>query len=428
MNLTGKQIGHYQIKDEMGRGGTAVVYRATDMRRGEDVALKILPPAIASDAMFLKRFVKEGKHATRLQHKNIVSTYEAGEIDGLYYIAMELVTGGTLAEYSLKHRQLLSVDETINILSQIAAALDYAHSEGFLHRDVKPSNVLMLEDGRVLLADFGTAKQMTVDHTMMTAVGQRIGTPSFMAPEQISGELRVDYRADVYSLGVVAYKLFTGRLPFAASSQAELLHKIVYEAPLSPETLNPDLPANVVHNLKRALSKDPAQRYESAGQFIAAMVAGQIWATRITANRAAASVRSSRFAVKHPRRTKKTFQGAAKPLLIACVLALLLSPSFELRNVSPALIMNRSVAELDNLSSTINTYLESPQTQAIWQKYGEAVFGNDQANATASQAAEPTDPVGEESINSFNEPNGWLQQTRQWWNKARVRDLLVWLP
>jgi serine/threonine protein kinase len=422
MDLTGKHLGHYQVKDELGRGGTAVVYRATDLRRGEDVALKILTPAIASDEMFLKRFVKEGKHATRLQHKNIVSAYEAGEIDGIYYIAMELITGGTLAEYSLKQRQLLSVDETINILSQIAAALDYAHSEGFLHRDVKPSNVLLIEDGRVLLADFGTAKQITVENTMMTAVGQRIGTPSFMAPEQISGELEVDYRVDVYSLGVLAYKLFTGRLPFAASSQAELLHKIVYEMPLSPETLNPDLPAHVVHNLKRALSKDPAQRYESAGQFVAAMVAGQIWATKITANHAAATARASRFAIKHQRRTKKTWQGAAKPLLIACLLTLLLSPSFDMRNVSPALVLNRTIAELDRLSSTLTIYLQAPQAQVIWQKYGEPIFGNDPVNANASQSAEPTDPVAEKS------PNSWLQQTRQWWNKARVRDLLVWLP
>jgi len=427
MDFTGKRLGHYQIKHEIGQGGTAIVYRATDTRRGEDIALKILPPAVASDTMFLKRFVKEGKHAIRLQHKNIVPTYEAGEIDGLYYIAMELVRGGTLADYSLKRRQLLRIDEVISILSQIAAALDYAHSEGFLHRDVKPSNVLMMEDGRVLLADFGTAKQMTVEHTMMTAVGQRIGTPSFMAPEQISGDLVVDYRADVYSLGVVAYKLFTGRLPFVGSSQVELLHKIVYETPPSPETLNPDLPANVVQNLKRALAKDPAQRYESAGQFVAAMVAGQIWAAKITAKQAKPSSPLHPFATNR-RRANKTYQGTVKPLLIACVLAFLLSPSFDVRHVSPALILNRAVVKIDNLSSTLNAYLVSSQVQAIWQTYGAPVFGNEQLATQVSPDPQPTTRAIQDQIQGLYEPSGWLQQTWRRWSRVRLRDILVWLP
>ena len=293
MDFNDQILGPYHIKWEIGRGGTAVVYRATDTRREQEVALKILPPQVAADEMFLKRFIKEGKNAASLRHENIVPIYEAGEIDGIYYIAMELVTGGTLAEMSSKRGQLFPIDESIHVLSQLAAALDFAHSQGFLHRDVKPSNVLMAEDARVLLTDFGTAKQMFVENTIMTAPSQRIGTPSFMSPEQISDDGTVDYRSDVYSLGVLAYKLFTGRLPFAGNSQAELLHKIVYELPISPDVLNPELPPNIVYNLKRVLAKDPGQRYESAGQFVAAMVAGQMWATKQSAHNSAAALHSS---------------------------------------------------------------------------------------------------------------------------------------
>ena len=137
MDFSDKKLGPYQIKWEIGRGGTAIVYRATDTRTDKEVALKILPPAIATDEMFLKRFIKEGKNATRLRHENIVPALEAGEIDGVYYIAMDWIQGGTLAEMSSKCDQLLSIDENINILSQVAGALDFAHSQGFLHRDMK---------------------------------------------------------------------------------------------------------------------------------------------------------------------------------------------------------------------------------------------------------------------------------------------------
>ncbi len=234
MDLTGQTVGPYHIQTEIGRGGTAIVYRAIDTRRGQAVALKVLPPLLATDPMFLKRFIKEGQNAARLRHQNIVATYEAGEFDGYYYIAMELVNGGTLAELSSQRTELFTLDESINILSQLAAALDFAHSQELLHRDVKPSNVLMAADGRILLADFGTVKQMFGEHTMMTAPSQRIGTPSFMSPEQIAGTIPIDARSDVYSLGVIAYKLFTGRLPVTADNQAELLHKIVYESPIRP--------------------------------------------------------------------------------------------------------------------------------------------------------------------------------------------------
>ncbi|MCX6046674.1 MAG: serine/threonine-protein kinase, partial [Chloroflexi bacterium] len=364
MDLNDRTLGPYQIKGEIGRGGTAIVYRATDSRTGQDVALKILPPLSATDRMFLKRFIKEGQNAARLRHENIVRTYEAGEIDGFYYIAMEFVMGGTLAEMSEQRGQLFSINENINILSQIAAALDFAHSQGFLHRDIKPSNILMAEDGRVLLTDFGTAKEIVGDHTMMTGTGQRIGTPSFMSPEQISGVMNIDYRSDVYSLGVMAYKLFTGRLPLTAESQAELLHKIIYETPVSADRVNPELPPDIVHHLNRALAKDPKQRYESAGQFVATMVASQIWGSKLKAYQASTAVHHTSGGLVKRLQCKLPGRKALVRLVLAALLllAIFVLPNLPGRELSLTQIQKRTVAQADYLSAILMGVFDSPQT------------------------------------------------------------------
>lgn len=272
-----KTIGPYEIIAELGRGGMAVVYQATDLHSGRNVALKLLMPQFAEDTLFLKRFVKEGQNTKRLRHPNIVRTYDAGQADGHYYIAMELIDGMTLADYVQQSGALLSTKESFDILSQIAGALDYAHSLGFLHRDIKLTNILICADGRALLSDFGAAKHMSSDYTMITATGQSIGTPSYMSPEQARADINLDCRTDVYSLGVVAYKLFTGRMPFTADSQPELLFKIVYEEPKDPVTVNEDIPEPIANVLRRVLSKQPELRYESAGTFISALVATKRW-------------------------------------------------------------------------------------------------------------------------------------------------------
>ncbi len=273
------EIGPYQIKEEIGRGGMAVVYRATDTRVSRDVALKVLLPQHSGDPSFLKRFIREGQASENLCHDNIVRTYEAGQGDGHYYMAMQLVKGGTLLDYVQRRNQLLPPDEVISILSQVGAGLDYAHSLGFLHRDIKLSNVLMMEDGTALLSDFGVVKFMDGDHSMHTMVGHTVGTPSFMAPEQARGE-DINARADVYSLGVIAYTLFTGRLPFSSDNQPQLMYKIVHETPVSPDAINPDIPEGVVPAINKVLSKNPDKRYGSAGEFVAALVSGRMYGRR----------------------------------------------------------------------------------------------------------------------------------------------------
>lgn len=276
MSPTPHQIGPYRIQTEIGRGGMAVVYRAVDGRSGAVVALKVLPPHLAHDERYLQRFEREGKSAARLRHPHIVRTLETGADDGHHFLAMQYVEGQTLADLLRTQRTLLPPADVVEIVRQVGSALDYAHSLGVLHRDIKTSNIMIDQQGRALLMDFGVAKLLDEDHTAYTIVGTTVGTPAFMAPEQARGG-EVDRRADIYSLGVIAYSLFTGVMPFKADSQPALLHKIVYEPPLQPEEVNQALPPGVIYALKKVLAKSPSARYPTAGDFAQALAKGLTW-------------------------------------------------------------------------------------------------------------------------------------------------------
>ncbi len=276
MSATPQQIGPYRIQAEIGRGGMAVVYRAVDTRTGTVMALKVLPPQLAHNERYLQRFEREGKSVARLRHPNIVRTVETGAADGFHYMAMQYVDGQTLTELLRDRRTLLPFPETVEIIRQVAAALDYAHNLGVLHRDIKNSNIMIDREGHALLMDFGVAKLVDEDNTAYTMVGTTVGTPSFMAPEQARGG-EVDRRADIYSLGVIAYTLFTGSMPFKADSQPALLHKIVYEPPQQPEELNKAIPTGILYALKKVLAKSPSARFATAGDFAQALAKGLTW-------------------------------------------------------------------------------------------------------------------------------------------------------
>lgn len=261
------QIGPYQVMSKLGYGGMAVVYHAIDTRNERDIALKILLPQYYNDEAFLRRFSKESLNARRLHHPNIVKTLASGHDDGFHYIAMEYINGSTLEQY-IAGRGTLTLIETVRVLAPIASGLDYAHDLGYVHRDLKLNNVMRSHEGRCYLTDFGVSKHLSTDMSMMTGIGQSIGTPSYMSPEQARGERIDDGKTDIYSFGVIAYRLLTGHLPFNASDPFELAHKIIFTEPMDPRMLNPYVDRAATLALGKALSKDPAERPESCREFV----------------------------------------------------------------------------------------------------------------------------------------------------------------
>jgi len=283
MTLSNKQLSHYRVEREIGQGGMATIYRAIDTRTEGVVALKVLMAHWARDLVVLRRFQKEGENARRLQHPNIAQVYDAGQAEGQHFIVMRYAGNGSMDRLIQRHKEQKSpmrVEEAIAYLRPVAAALDYAHSQGILHRDIKPSNVLIDDDEQLLLADFGIARRMDPTATQLTMTNQTVGTPAYMSPEQAEGDREIDARADIYSLGVMAYEMLTNELPFSAATPTKLLQKILDEPPTAPETFNPQLAPGVTFALRKVLSKDPANRYPSASEFLNALERGLTWAPR----------------------------------------------------------------------------------------------------------------------------------------------------
>ncbi|MBK5188702.1 MAG: serine/threonine protein kinase, partial [Gemmatimonadaceae bacterium] len=210
---------NYELDNELGRGGMGIVYRARDRRLKRLVAIKLLPPELAFRSEIKTRFLREAETAAQLSHPNIVPIYSVDERDGLVYFVMALVEGPTLAKKMYEDGQL-PVDEVRRVLREVADALAYAHGRGVIHRDIKPDNILLdKESGRAMVTDFGIARAIQEGaDSRLTATGVAIGTPAYMSPEQAAGDREIDGRTDLYALGVVAYQMLAGRLPFQAAS------------------------------------------------------------------------------------------------------------------------------------------------------------------------------------------------------------------
>ena len=271
----GAQLGHYRIESLVARGGTAVVYEAVDVRLDRQVALKVLTPepgrSTAADAGPASRFVEESRAAASLDHPNVVPVYEAGEVDGLAFIAMRYVSGGDLAS-RLRQEGRLHPARGVAVLAAVASALDAAHAAGLVHRDVKPGNVLLAPSGstggrdHVYLSDFGISRRAAAS-ARATADGTFLGTLAYIAPEQIRG-LQGDARSDVYALACTAYEVLTGVPPFVRDDQAALLHAHLSEVPALLSSHRSELaPADAV--LAKGLAKDPDDRYQRAGDLLA---------------------------------------------------------------------------------------------------------------------------------------------------------------
>ena len=250
----------YEILSSMGRGGMGVVYKAHDRVLDEGVALKVLRPEIAADPEMTRRFQSEIKLARKVTHRNVCRIHEYGQDGSLAYISMELISGTDLKEV-VRVQGGLMPDGAFDVALEIAAGLQAIHDVGIIHRDLKTQNILIDSRGLVRLLDFGIAKE---GGSQLTATGMIIGTPEYMSPEQARGE-RIDQRSDIYAFGIVAFELFTGRVPFAGDSAMAVLYRQVNEA---PPLEDPALPASLVPVLRRALAKDPRERYASVRDLI----------------------------------------------------------------------------------------------------------------------------------------------------------------
>ncbi|MBE5819545.1 MAG: Stk1 family PASTA domain-containing Ser/Thr kinase [Clostridiales bacterium] len=265
MNLEGKILGgRYELIEKIGNGGMATVYRAKCHVLKRDVAVKILRDEFTTDEEFIKRFNIEAQAIACFTHPNIVSVYDVGQEGNLHYIVMELVKGKTLKEIIVEDGKL-GWRWSLKVATQIASALESAHKKNIIHRDIKPHNIIITEDGVAKVTDFGIAK--AVSNSTMTAFGTTIGSVHYFSPEHARGSI-TDAKSDLYSLGVVMYEMVTGKVPFDADTPVSVALKHMQEEPVPPSTINPDLPSSVNDIILKALQKDANQRYNSATEMI----------------------------------------------------------------------------------------------------------------------------------------------------------------
>ena len=265
MNLEGKLIGNrYEILEKIGNGGMATVYKAQDKVLQRYVAVKVLREEFTTDEEFIKRFNKEAQSAASLNHQNIVSIFDVGMEDNIYYIVMELIQGKTLKQI-IDEDGVLPWKWSLNIAIQIASALEVAHKNNIVHRDIKPHNIIITEDGIAKVTDFGIAK--AVSNSTITAFGTTIGSVHYFSPEHARGGF-TDAKSDLYSLGVVMYEMLTGRVPFDADTPVSIALKHMQEKPIEPIKLNPSIPYSVNKIIMKAMEKDVNLRYQSATEML----------------------------------------------------------------------------------------------------------------------------------------------------------------
>jgi serine/threonine-protein kinase len=266
-----EKVGRYQIRELLGEGAMAKVFKAYDPDIDRELAIKFLKSQLHGDSEYHSRFLREAKGAGLLSHPNIVTVFDVGDDGGHPYIAMELIEGGSLSDL-LKARKPLPVKTVIDVGIQLVRALDYAHKKGIVHRDVKPGNIMMIRDTTTIkVADFGICRIDSSEATQATQAGNVLGTPNYMSPEQVLGE-KVDSRSDLFSAGVVLYQLLTGHLPFDGETLISVAYKITKTEPPSLDKLRPDVPLSLRRIVDRALKKQPEKRFQTGEEFAAALI------------------------------------------------------------------------------------------------------------------------------------------------------------
>jgi serine/threonine protein kinase/WD40 repeat protein len=257
-----EKIGKYEVIAELGRGAMGTVYKARDPILQREVALKTMSEALLVDEEMRERFYREARSAAQLQHPNIVTIYELGEVEGKPFIAMELLQGCDLAE-TMDERRIIRLEDKVRLLVQICRGLDFAHKRGVIHRDVKPGNIQVLPDGTIKVLDFGIAWR--AGSTLKTKTGLVMGTPTYMAPEQITGS-PVDHRADMWAVGIISYELLSGKRPFDSDTVPTLIYHIVHAPPPTLDARALGLPQATVDVVRRALGKSPDERFRDLNE------------------------------------------------------------------------------------------------------------------------------------------------------------------
>jgi serine/threonine-protein kinase len=262
-----EQIPGYKILGKLGAGAMAIVYKGKQISLDRIVAIKILPRRFSENPDYVKRFYKEGKAAAKLNHNNIVGAYDVGEAGGYHYFVMEYVEGKTLYE-DLSKGKIFSEQEALAITMQVASALAHAHARGLIHRDVKPKNIMINSAGIVKLADLGLARDASDIELAKSEAGKAFGTPYYISPEQIRGEIDIDGRCDVYSLGATFYHMVTGRVPFEATTPSDVMRKHLKEPLIPPDHINTALSAGCSEVIEMMLAKNKNDRYASAEELL----------------------------------------------------------------------------------------------------------------------------------------------------------------
>ena len=261
------QIPGYKILGKLGKGAMAVVYKAKQLSLDRTVAIKVLPKRFTESAEYVERFYKEGQAAAKLNHNNIVQAFDVGEAGGYHYFVMEYVEGKTLYE-DLAAGKVFAEDEALDIIIQVARALNHAHDRDLIHRDVKPKNIMIDNDGVVKLADMGLARETTDIEAAKTEAGKAYGTPYYIAPEQIRGKIDLDGRADIYGLGATFYHLVTGRVPFMADDPADVMRKHLKEQLIPPDHINTSLSAGISEVIEVMMAKRKEDRYDNVVELL----------------------------------------------------------------------------------------------------------------------------------------------------------------
>jgi len=265
--IAGENVGSYRIIEKLGQGGMATVFKAYHPSLDRYVAIKVLHPAFKEDPQFLERFTREARVVARLEHPNIVQVYDFAEHEGQPYLVMKYIEGETLK--ARLQRGPLSKDEAIKTIRAIGISISYAHKQGVLHRDVKPSNILISKDGQVYLTDFGLARMAEAGASTLTG-DMLMGTPQYISPEQARGEKNLTERTDIYSFGIVLYEIVVGRVPFSADTPFSIIHDHIYTPLPLPRDVNPKIPIAVQEVLLKALAKSSEDRYESGEELVEA--------------------------------------------------------------------------------------------------------------------------------------------------------------